>query len=104
MKKLNIKILIISIVLILVQLIVMYFISQEKNHPEYDSAQSGIGVAILFLRTLIFNTVICIFMFLWYCYVIVKKNFKVKMNDVFILLLIIFTACSPFIFTFIVNL
>ena len=98
MKKLNIIMTIICVILILVNLYIHYDISEYKrNTPNYGSANSGIGVAMIFMMSWAINSIISGILFL----ITIIAGFKTKrITNLYTLLtigLIILTFCIPFL-------
>lgn len=96
MRKIKIIVTIICIVMILANLYIQYDINEYKeNTPNYGTANSGIGVAAVFIISLLINSIIsCILLLKTLIIGFETKKIK-NLYTILILGLIIFTFCFP---------
>ncbi len=94
MKKLNILITVLCIILVVVNLIIDGDLNEAKSAPNYGSANSGIGVAFVLMVTWIVNLSLLILFFISTVIVgIIKKKLKnshTLLNIVLIIIIFVF--------------
>ena len=96
MKKLNIIMIIICIILILVNLYVQNDINEfKRNTPGYGSATSGTGVTIYFLIVWAINSIVTSIILLITIFAAIKTKSLLKVLTLLTISLIIFTFCFP---------
>lgn len=98
MRNLNIVVIVICIILMVILLYIDYDLNEFKNNtPNYGSANSGLGVVVIFGTTLIVNSIICGILFLITIIIAIKKKRILNLFTLLTIGIIIFTYNFPYI-------